>query len=348
MKRIILALVTCMLLATVSSAAEEWKNITKKDGLPSDKINFIRQDEEGNVWIGTRKGLALYTDGKIKVRLKGHKIWDMKQIKTGEYWVGINHGLVLMKKDKVVWKGEKKKGKRKGNIAFFSGYTPVPIVHYAGDKYWALGKKGKSQNNAIGQGTPEGWKPLPFFDKKAMVDLYRDSDGTIWAAEDGNGVFEIHPDKELGEAPHHLQGFNVTDMAEDSDGYMWCGVWDRGVRVYQEGQWESHLTQEDTYVFNISEDAQGHIWVATSSSGLWEYDGAEWENHLEDEQINMLATTPDGRVWVSTQRKGGLRYWNGEKWQYALNNRLPFRCVYQTEDGRIWAGAVLGGVFVTK
>ena len=44
------------------------KNISKKDGLPSNAIRSIQEDEQGNFWLGTDRGLARYNPETDKVR----------------------------------------------------------------------------------------------------------------------------------------------------------------------------------------------------------------------------------------------------------------------------------------
>ncbi|MBS3764061.1 MAG: hypothetical protein KGZ25_12250 [Planctomycetes bacterium] len=315
--------------------AEKWKHITIQQGLPGDEIQLLVEDKQGKLWVGTGSGLAMRKGDGFEVYLKKKRIWDFVQIGKDHYWVGTRNGIILMGPEE--------------NKHMFKSHTVAPIVLYKKNIYWAIGKNPRTQRNILAAGTTEGWDPVQAFEGKKVVDLFRQQNGTLWVAEDGNGIYRVNLDKGAEQAEHHLPGFNVTVVAEDSSGRLWSGVWGRGVRVYKDGEWATHLADKETYVFDIKEDAQGHIWVATNSSGLWEYDGKKWGNHLREEgQINMLATTSDGRVWISTQMKGGLRYWDGKKWHFALDNRLPFRCLMETENGDIWAGSVLGGVFVLE
>ncbi|MFP4027404.1 MAG: two-component regulator propeller domain-containing protein [Candidatus Brocadiia bacterium] len=334
-RKMSLAIAVICFAAAAGLADGKWKHITKEDGLPGDEIQLLLQDKQGKLWIGTGSGLALRQGDGFKVYLEKKRIWDMVQIDKNRFWIGTRGGVMLLQD------GETKH--------LFKGHTVAPIVHYRKNVFWAIGKNPGTQRNILAGGTTEGWEPIEPFKGKKVVDLFRQNDGTIWVAEDGNGVYRIEQDKGPEEAKHHLSGFNVTVISQDSKGGVWCGVWGRGVRVFRDGKWTGHLADEETYVFDIEEDAEGHVWVATNSSGLWEYDGKDWESHLREEgQINMLATTSDGRVWISTQMLGGLRYWDGKKWQFALDNRLPFRCLLETNKGDVWAGSVLGGVFVLE
>src|SRR5579864_1690594 len=42
-----------------------WKSYTVKDGLPDDYVSALANDGQGNLWIGTGKGLAILKDGKL-------------------------------------------------------------------------------------------------------------------------------------------------------------------------------------------------------------------------------------------------------------------------------------------
>ncbi|MEI6085272.1 MAG: hypothetical protein WCS70_13360 [Verrucomicrobiota bacterium] len=198
-----------------------------------------------------------------------------------------------------------------------------------------------------GFSTGQEWKTVGRFEKEKVVDLLRTQDGSVWVAVDGNGVFVVSPKDGPAAATLHLAGLNVTAMREDSKGRVWCGLWGKGVAVWDKGTWTRHLPKEKSVTLGIREDTKGQIWVATSANGLWRLTGAAWTNDLAAEgSINMLETTSDGRVWISSQSVGGLRYWDGTKWQVSLANPLPIRCLLETKTKQLWAGAILDGIYI--
>jgi len=333
-KRILMTAVLFFATSLVAIAGGQWQHITKKQGLPGNEINLITADGSGTIWVGTNSGLAKKTKDGFSIRLKGQSIFNLNQIGKHRYLVGTGRGIFLLKK------------KKKKQI--FEGNQIDPIVHYKGNTYWALGKDANSKTNNLWTGTVNGeWKQVKAYKNMKLGGLFRDSSGTVWVVETGNGVHAISPEKGPEKAEHHLPGFNVNVLTEDDDGQIWCGGMEDGVRQLVDGSWESYLQDKETVIFDIEEAASGHVWVATNTIGVWEYDGDEWTNHL-DGQINMLDTTSDGRVWVSSQMKGGLRSWNGNKWTVELKSRLPFRTLYETGNGPVWAGSVLGGVYIQK
>jgi ligand-binding sensor domain-containing protein len=329
------ALLVLAIAAATAAAAENWKHITKQDGLPGDEVQFIKQDDAGTVWVGTLSGLASLEDGRPVVRIKEGEFWDVLRVGKDRYWVGTAGGAVLLEGDK--------------QTLTLQGNTVAPIMSYDEKTLWAISKNRGTEENVLVENSGEGWKPVARFQKERVVDLYKSSDGLVWVAVDGNGIYAVDPKKGPEQAVHHLEGLNVTAFFEDGRKQIWVGLWGRGVRVREANGWTAHLTKEDSYIFSIRQDKTGKIWVATNAHGLWRYDGEKWVNDLRDEGgINMLAATSDGRVWVSSQTTGGLRYWDGKAWQVSLGTTLPIRCLLETKDGKLLAGGVLDGLYIKQ
>jgi len=329
-------LLTAVLLAGVMAAhsSAEWKTLTADDGLSGNEVQFLRQDDDGTIWIGTLAGLSRYKDGELQTFVEGTAVWDVLKIGHAKYLIGAQNGVLLADGDKREWKQR--------------GLTVVPIYPY-NHTVWMVGKSHRTEEAALFEKVESEWQVVGYFKDKRVVDLFRTGNGHLWVVSDGNGLYEVDPAKGPEASLHHLQGLNVTALAEDSAGRAWVGLWGRGVRVLEDGRWQTHIPNEDGAIFSMIEDSNKNIWVATSSHGLWQYDGNEWKNHLRAEGgVNMLAATSDGKVWISTQTKGGLRYWDGETWKVSLESFLPIRCLLETKSGEIWAGGILDGLHILK
>ena len=48
-------------------ATGRYQTITKKDGLPDDKISIIKEDQKGNFWLGTEHGLVMFNPANNKI-----------------------------------------------------------------------------------------------------------------------------------------------------------------------------------------------------------------------------------------------------------------------------------------
>lgn len=86
----------------VSEARLEFERLTREDGLPSNAITVIFQDQQGMMWFGTQDGLALYDGYTFKVyknipnaprSLCGSNINTIYEDRSGTIWVGTTNGL---------------------------------------------------------------------------------------------------------------------------------------------------------------------------------------------------------------------------------------------------------------
>ncbi|MFW5802826.1 MAG: ligand-binding sensor domain-containing protein [Verrucomicrobiota bacterium] len=322
--------------------------------LAANEIQFLTPMED-ELWIGTLSDLTRYRDGGFaaatemteeKRRNPDTDEWEIQQTpakadrqicdiirKTdGTYLVGTASGLFNMRKLML------------GEVALKDN-TVAPILAFDEETLWALAENG--DDGTVYENSTGEWKTVDKFADKAVTNLIRTRDGTFWILVDGNGAYEVNPSKGIEHAEHHLAGLNIRSLLLDSRGRVWCGLWGRGVAMRQkDGTWTEHLEYEKSAVLNLSEAGDGSIWAGTSSSGVYRYDGEEWSNHLPDDgAVSLLYTDSNGRLWLSTQRRGGLRYWDDGQWQTSLDNRLPMTCMIEHE-GALWAGGVLDGIHI--
>ncbi len=336
-----MVLLGCACVGT-ASAADKWQNITMEQSpeLAGNEIQFIKP-MAGETWVGTLSGVSVYRGGSFVSVKRGEKkasiqVWDILKIATDRYAVGTGRGLYMLDQ---------------GGLSepLLAGKAISPIVRFGKKSLWALAKDKGTEVNTVYEESNGTWTPVDVFAQKRVADMVQTSDGKIWVIIDGDGVIEVDPAKGTKVMIHHQQGLNVQTIFRDSKGRIWCGMWGRGVAVLENGKWTSYLSNEKSAVVSMTEDKAGHIWVATNASGAWCYDGESWKRFLTDEGlINLLYATSDGKVWVSSQMQGGLRYWDGTSWLNSLETGLPIKCVVESQNGDLWAGGVLDGVHLLR
>ncbi len=367
MQKPFISVLAAIAICAGAVAADKWDhvNVQTQPELAGNEIQFI-ETMPGEVWIGTLSGLTRLRDGKYtaikQVRIKKKRKWvkqggkrkrvveEVKEVKKAklqawdilklgrdEYLVGTDRGIYRLQGDLM------------DNPAI-QGYTVSPIVRYDDKTIWALGKnKGNEQNHVFTNAGGE-WKRVEAFKDKRVDDMYQTADGHIWVGIDGDGVIEVDPQKGVDKAVHHLRGMKVTSVFRDSKGNVWVGSWGGGIAKRSDGKWTGSMErQKKAAILRFAEDKSGTVWAATTSSGVWMSTGEKWTMDLKDEGlINLLVATSDGRVYVSSQRGGGLRYWNGKTWEVSLDSPLPMRCLVEQKDGTLYAGGVLDGIHIKK
>lgn len=344
-------------------ARAEWKNLTEQENeaLPGDQIQLIKEID-GVVWIGGMEGLTRYKDGEftavtetVEKKKRGEveeierpissQAWDVHKVGENSLLLGHSKGVTLLEGAAI--KNHEMKG-----------YTASPVVQGHNGVVWTLAKKEENKQqvtNIMQRGEGGKWTVIEYFkkdkdsDKKRIVeDLYADSSGQFWVTISGNGVINADPAKKPEKWEHYLKGYNVTTVGEDAQGRVWCGLWERGVAMLQNGSMRRHLSDEDMIPLTIV-GTEESVWVATNDRGCFQKVGDEWKQHFADEgAVNLLETTSDGRVWVSSQKKGGLKVWTGEEWKVALPGPSPIRAVTLTSDNTIWAGGILDGLHILE
>jgi len=337
MKAIFFAILCLASLAATARAADTWKNLTEKDGLPGAGIQFLRQDSTGTIWIGTETGLGVFQDGKFSVVVKGCQAWDVFELGKGRFLVGTSRGATLLGGDKP--------------LEFLTHCTVTGLVRYDANTVWAISQEKSTGRNTLVAFDGAGFTAVAALKGEKITGIYRTSDGVIWLSISGNGLIAVDPKTGPGAAARHLQGTEVKSMKEDSKKRAWFGLSQRGLAVYDGKGITLHLTKEakSSTILAIEEDAKGTIWAATNDRGLFRYQGGTWTHDLKDEAgISTMQATSDGRIWISSQTIGGLRYWDGAKWVVSLESPMMMRCILETRDKQVWAGGILDGLHIRQ
>lgn len=337
MKRIFFAMICLASLAATATAADKWKDLTEKDGLPGVGIQFLRQDSTGTIWIGTETGLGVFKDGNFSVVFKDRPVWDVFELGGGKFLVGTSRGATLLGGAQP--------------LSFLADSTVTGFVRYDANTVWAIAKDPSTGRNALVAFDGAGFAPVAALKDQKITGIYRTSDGVIWISISGNGLIAVDPKTGPAAAARHLQGAEVTAMKEDSGKRLWFGLSQRGLLVYDGKGFTPHLTREakGSTILAIEEDAKGTLWAATNDRGLFRYQGDTWTHDLKDESgISTMQPTSDGRIWISSQTIGGLRYWDGAKWVVSLESPMMMRCILETKDKQIWAGGILDGLHIKK
>jgi len=305
LKKTLTTLMTAALIlaaADAATAADSWRQITKDDGLPSDEIHLIEPEPDGAVWVGTFKGAVRIDDGRISEPIVGHEVYDVQRVGE-QVLIGTNRGLVRVEGEQTTQE--------------MDNFLVAPIVQVAEGRVWALRREGgfDAANSFVVEQVDGQWQQIEALEGRSAVEITRSEDGRVWVTLEGDGVAVFDPKQGLDAFEHLLEGRNVTTTFVDSRHRAWFGLWGAGVSMYDGQSWHDHLRDRELYPYAIREGKGESIWVATDQAGLFYYDGKSWTNLLEEEGgVNLLETTADGRVWISTRAVGGLRYWDGDKW----------------------------------
>lgn len=266
-------------------------NFTTKHGLPGNRIEEIREDKFGNIFINTNAGLCKYDGREIISIPEPINYTSQWNLQPDDLWF---------------------KSRKMGYVNRYDGKflhtlkVPKSIV---GEEYL------KSHPNA--------------YDPYGIYYIYRDSKGHIWFGMSLLGTFRYdgktfdwisEPDlTELHGGPAN----GVRSIIEDREGYFWFNseyrykVLDRktiGTEPFYEkhksiGSLDGNKAGNMNEYLSITKDNDNNLWIATYRNGVWKYDGKEIRHYSIQENgkdINLFYIYNDkiGNIWLGTHQNG--------------------------------------------
>ncbi|SDK56358.1 Signal transduction histidine kinase [Pedobacter sp. ok626] len=244
----------------------KYNKLTQQDGLLSNRVTAIAEDESGRIWLGTNDGISLYDGDQITAcprtsndsifqpgKIIEIKAFKHKMVIAGdngiyEYDFSTNKYAVLIKSDQFnTSKGlasdvrgliilcdnnlyrltMEKLIKIKKNIYFNK------IQVDAEGNLWGATFTTVVKCDNIGNQLSD-FKFAENFDNDLLItSFYCDSKGLLWAGTKRHGIFRYDPvqDKFKLQLPNPGQIQNVCSMAEDDSGRLWIGH-NRGIAVF--------------------------------------------------------------------------------------------------------------------
>jgi ligand-binding sensor domain-containing protein/signal transduction histidine kinase/CheY-like chemotaxis protein len=342
---IILILASMSLFSPVSLNAQKkqyiFEHIAVEDGLSSNEVNIIFQDNTGFLWFGTVDGLNKYDGYNFKVykndpidstSLSNNWILTICEDDSGILWIGTNGG-GLNKYDRAT--------------ETFKRYI-------------------NEENNQ---------NSLSNNDVRV---IFKDHRGFLWIGTFGGGVDKFDPVHETfvhyrmdENNINSLNNDNVRTICEDQSGILWIGTEGGGLNKFdpQEENFIHYKKEKghsnsliDNNVMYIYKDRSGILWIATND-GLNEYDPVEDifrqyrdmisnTSGMNHNQIRTICEDKSGNIWIGTlgglikfdhEEKIFISYQNEENNPRSLsNNRII--SIIEDRSGVLWIGTSKGGI----
>lgn len=315
-------------------------------------VTVIRQDFDGNIWIGTDLGGLFKFSGELfahfgnKTLLENSAVFAVTEIDDGVLWAGSDKGLFELKENEL----------RKLPI---EGFPSVFINHLLGinpNKIYVAAKEGGFLY-ADGKFTPIRTEDGQLI--KWVNYFSRDQMGNIWMGT-MSGVYLVdEATATIIPAERDWKSSDITAVEEDSRGDRWYLLRGDGVHRYSKGKWSRLKILEgetESNALRLVEDRYGSMWFATYD-GLVRYrDGEECSITAQDGLLGntayLLLDDKDGNLWVGTEK--GINKIVLDKNSDPLNiksysRREGFKGVETNRgagvcdvDGNLWFGTIEG------
>ena len=313
------------------------ENLSKFRKINTDEIsvNALKSDNQGNVYIGTNKGL-IKIDADILIK-------DNIILSKHLFLISDDEIRCLHLSNNSLWIGSVSKGLY--IVDLISNEINI-YTNIVGDQ------KSISSNR--------------------ILSIYESQNKIIWIGTDGGGVNKFD---ELSNkfntvylAPNVIQSCNnysILSICESNSGLVYIGTWGNGFGVYDQitsdisiykNKTNNPGSLSDNNVFSIIEDREQNIWVGTYkglnlfnpiNKSFISYRHSNDKNSISDDKIRTIYEDFDGTIWVGTYN-GGLNKFDKQNRTFesfiqepgneqSISNNLIF-CIYEDSDSTLWIG----------
>ncbi len=336
------------------------KTYTTANGLPSNSVHDILQDDSGTLWIATWAGLSKFLPGTQKFityttanGLPSNNVIDILQDREGNLWLATTNGISKLTGETFV-----NYGKSEG----LPGEFLLNVVCGVDDDLWFVGTGGACRMTG---GT---FVPVEVLRGQHVLSVAIDNAGIVWLGTT-KGVVKWANSNVLTRYTiiNGLPDNHIQSIFQGSRGVLWFGH-RRGVSRLKQGKFhhfygdagsplESGMTEDNAkypLVIGITEDEEGTVWFATYRHGVYKFPVAyDSDSNWVKVDIPLSFRTRailcdrDNKLWIGTRLDGVFRYDPQTRAlrQYTTADGLSsnfVRSIFQDRKGNFWFGTTRG------
>jgi ligand-binding sensor domain-containing protein/signal transduction histidine kinase len=311
----------------------------KRYGLSDSFVTAIRDDREGNLWVGTYSGLDRFRDGRFFNELNDEgvpygRVNALFEDRAGDLWVGSSEGLARLT-PKRFFSYAKRQGLTHDNVTSVCEDRNGTI--WAGT--WGGGLDQLKDERVAAYNSSNGLA------SDLILSTCEGADGSIWIGADFDGGLTRLKDGKLTryQAKDGLVTAPVRVLHEDRSERLWIGT-SRGLSSLQSGRFINYTTADGLAgdgVRAICEDHAGVLWFGTEQ-GLSSWKDGKFDRFtpgegLSDDVITALYSDNAKNLWIGTAGGGLNRYHAGRFTSYTTRQGLLSDEIFEIlEDDRGW------------
>jgi len=300
---------------------EKYFPISEKGSINSKRIREMKEDKNGNIWIGTEDtGISIFNPVTQNFRAISNSYYMQTLallIQESQVWIGyFKNGLDIIQSPQNV-------------VRHYSsvelGLNEESVYALCEDRYGKIWL-GNAWGVFVAEKNSMNFKRLDIFGLSYIYDIMEDSEGYIWVASMGNGVFQYDQKQDI--LTHHtvneensLSSNAVSSIMEDHLGQIWFSTDRGGICVYnkKEKSFKNYSIKDglpDDVAYKILEDKNYNLWFGTNQ-GLVRF-------NPENKQIRVF-TQNEGLLSNQFNYKSGLISSSGKLYFGCLEGLIAFK-----------------------
>jgi signal transduction histidine kinase/ligand-binding sensor domain-containing protein len=359
-------------------------NENKTPGLNSDRIVYLFEDKQNNLWIGAESsGLSVIQNGKIKnfiEKTRGAGKISYAWEEPDGIWFYSEQGLLRF---------------HDGKMDFYQGVISPELYRLAlkidvpsqSGGFWRInGNVQKLQGNQV----EKDFGPCPWgkavvkaacedkdgnlivgtvgdgvywykadggywhvsteqgLSSQYVLSLRLDREGDLWVGTDSGGLDRIK--RKTFDTPAGLHSWDAQSLAMDNQGGIWSAFNFHGMSYLLTNNVQDFPVGQYSNAWTVLVDKEQRVWAGTLGEGLFQLQTNQFRPAPGSEflglQIFALFQDRRGLLWAGTQ--DGLGVWDGQFWKlFKTRDGLSgnsIRAIAQDAAGNLWVGTENNGL----
>ncbi len=351
--------------------------------LPGGYVEDIFEDSNGNLWIGTDKGLVLLKNDELTTfqhhpdnpySISNNRVFDICESSDGTIWIGTQEGL-----NRYLGDGRFERHLHDPENPYSIGENFVHHILPDGNALWLALVTGGLNKFDIREKTAIRYKHDPTNDATISSDIAlniaKDLSGNLWIATFGgglnkfkNGVFERFKHDPLN--PTTISNDNVEEVMVDKSGNVWTVNYLGGVNRYAERPLRSYpyYVYKDQGMLPLSTiqdlllHSNGTIWASLAGGGLSRFkDGAFDQigldqgdgNGVNSTRVGFMLEDSDGEIWLCNNTGVDRYTQNGKFVHYVYDAKASgglqdanLSSIAEAGKGILWIASSKSGISI--
>ena len=317
-------------------------------GWPGRQIHWIGLDLNGQCWVGTEKGIAIWNGSHFENRTPAEdgvlKVTFFSSTPDGGMLVAGNGRLRKFLNGK--WA---KEFAAWPDLAQEQQLQPSVYADHEGG-VWRV-----SRGLGVYHITPEGVTRqitaadgLPGDHATCVLE---DREGDIWVGLGNGGIVRFRKKYFETLVSPGPSARPVMSVCEDSAGALWMGTYGGGLNRWQGGSLTNFPMLTPTpgnFVFSVYPDPRGQLWVSAGKEDLFTFEPAQLKpSPVPVHGVKSIFVDRQNRVWLGRKDgvdcwvDGKLREWNSHNGSIAQ----AVRALAEDKGGDIWMGSDDGNIY---